>query len=471
MTSRASIPPSSIPDPLIAIARAVRARGGRALVVGGWVRDRLLGLESKDFDLEVYGLQLAALEETLSGFGEVIAVGRSFGVLRVKGIDGDISIPRRDSKAGRGHRGFIAELDPTLGYAEAARRRDLTINAIAFDPLTGEVIDPLGGQEDLARRVLRAACPERFAEDPLRALRVAQFRARLEMEPDAELRELCSRIDLYDLPGERIQEELKKLLLRARRPSLGLEFLRETGLLRFFPELHAMVGVPQEGEWHPEGTVWEHTLLAVDEAAASKTGRDEEDLLVLLAALCHDAGKPETTEVAGGRVRSIGHEEAGARIARSFLLRLRFPLEVVVKVCALVRYHMVPLNLYAGQSSDKAFRRLGRKLAKVGISPRLVYAVARADHLGRKTPDALARTFPVGDAFIRRFETLESAEGRPKDAVQGRHLVERGYEPSPWFGEVLEACREVQDETGWNDPKRILDEALRRVPPPDEPRP
>ncbi len=454
----------SIPETLLCIARAVASRGGRALIVGGWVRDHLLGAESKDFDVEVYGLPLLELEDVLSRFGEVIAVGKSFGVLRVKGLDCDIAVPRRDSKIGRGHRGFIAELDPSLEYAEAARRRDLTINSMAFDPLSGEVLDPLGGREDLAKRVLRAADPERFGEDPLRALRVAQFRARLEMEPDPELRAICSRTDLSELPGERIREELKKLL-KARRPSIGFEFLRETSLLRFFPELEAMVATPQSSDWHPEGTVWQHTMLVVDEAAAWSSGVEEDDLVLRLAALCHDIGKPATTEIREGRVRSPGHEEAGAAIARSFLERLRFPLETVAKVATLVKHHMAPMNFALAGASDKAFRRLGRKLAQAGLSPQLLYVLARADHFGRSTPEAAARSFPAGDSFLERFQALEGT-GKPKDVVFGRHLIQRGYAPSPWFGEVLEACRDVQDETGWQDPERILDEALRRVPPP-----
>ena len=442
------------------VARAIQAAGGRALLVGGYVRDRLLGLSSKDFDIEVYGLKLQELESVLRTFGEVIAVGRAFGVLRVKGLDADLSIPRRDSKTGRGHRGFLVELDPTLDFATAARRRDLTINSMAMDPLTLEVLDPHGGREDLSRRVLRATDPEKFGEDSLRALRVAQLRARFEMEPDAELRAICAGIDLSDLPGERLLEEFKKMLLKAKRPSLGLEFLRETGLLRYFPELESMVGVPQDKEWHPEGTVWEHTLLVVDEAAGARTVNEEEDLIVLLGALCHDLGKPLTTVEVDGRIRSPCHEEKGVPVAESFLARLRLSNEATTAVAALVRHHLAPSQLPQGGATPKAYRRLARRLEAAGINAQILYRVAQADHFGRTTPDALARSFPAGEEFLGRVGELAIAVKATSDVVLGRHLIARGLTPSPRFGEILAACREVQDETGWEEPERILERVL-----------
>ncbi|HLU47277.1 MAG TPA: HD domain-containing protein [Planctomycetota bacterium] len=449
-------------DPLVlAITTDIRDAGGRALVVGGYVRDRLLGRDSKDLDIEVYGLRLDDLERILGKHGEVIRIGRSFGVLRIKSLDVDFSIPRRDSKVGRGHRGFVVDLDPSLTFEEAARRRDLTINSIALDPLTGEIIDPHGGRRDLQRKVLRATDPSHFAEDPLRGLRVAQFAARFDMDPDEELRGLCALLDLSELPGERLFEEFKKLFLKGRHPARGLEFLRETGLLRFFPELEALVGVPQDPQWHPEGTVWEHTLLVVDEAALDRTGDDERDLIICFAALCHDLGKPATTYTdENGRVRSPEHEEAGIEPTRSFLGRLRAPNELIEAVVALVRWHLAPVHFVVNRAKPKAYRRLARKLWEAGVTPRELYRVARADHFGRTTPDALAREFPTGEEFIARFEELGDEAEVVRDVVLGRHLIARGFTPGPHFGEILSRCREVQDETGWDDPDRILDTVL-----------
>ncbi|MCC6271557.1 MAG: CCA tRNA nucleotidyltransferase, partial [Microbacteriaceae bacterium] len=220
----------SVDDVILSIARTIDAAGGRALLVGGVVRDALLGFTSKDYDLEIYGLTLDQLETLLARYGHVIAVGRSFGVLRVKGIDADFSLPRRESKTGRGHRGFLVECDPTLTFEAAARRRDVTINSIGYDVLTEELLDPHGGQRDLTEGVLRATDPAHFGEDPLRALRVAQLTARFEFSVDPSLETLCSEQDLSELAHERIFEELRKLLVKGKRPSLGLEFLRRTTL-------------------------------------------------------------------------------------------------------------------------------------------------------------------------------------------------------------------------------------------------
>lgn len=441
------------------VARAVDTAGGRAVLVGGYVRDRLLGRPSKDYDVEIYGLSPDAVSDLLSGFGELIQVGRAFGVLRVKGIDADFSLPRRDSKSGRGHRGFDVAFDPDLDFAEASRRRDLTVNSIGLDPLSGEILDPHDGRRDLERRVLRATDINHFAEDPLRGLRAAQFAARLEMTPDRELTELCRRLDLAELPPERIFEELRKLLLKATRPSLGFEFLRDAGLLRFFPEIDALQGVPQDPIWHPEGDVWIHTLLVIDEAADLR-GNDGHDLPLMYAALCHDIGKPAVTVEEQGRVRSPGHEALGAKMARSFLERLRAPGELCDQVAALVKYHLAPALFVAQGTTAKGYRRLARNLDRAGTDIPLLVQVARADHWGRTTEEARKRVFPAADAFLDEAEKASVKDAAPRDVVQGRHLQARGLTPGPEFGDILARCRDVQDETGWTDADEILDKVL-----------
>lgn len=447
----------SLEDPMVRrLAEAFAARGGRAIVVGGVVRDALLGLPSLDWDLEVHGLALEVVEEVLGGFGEVIRVGRSFGVLKVKGIDADIALPRRDSKAGPGHRGFIVDLDPDMGFAEAARRRDVTVNAMGFDPLTGEVLDPWGGRDDLAAGRLRAVDVERFGDDPLRALRVAQFAARFELEPDTELLALCAAMPLEELAAERVAGELDKMLLKANRPSLGLEIIRVTGMMRIFPELVGMVAVAQDPEWHPEGTVWEHTMMVVDEAAGLRRG-DESDAALMWGALLHDIGKPGTTFVAAdGRVRSPGHEESGVPLAEALLGRLRLSHDLIAQVAGLVRLHLAPAQLDSDDVTPKAIRRLMRRLAAAGLDLELLLRVAQADHFGRTTPDALAREFPAGERLRQRAEVLDAEASVATDVVLGRHLIARGLTPGPNFGVILERCREIQDETGWIDPDAIL---------------
>ncbi|MFT7484593.1 MAG: tRNA nucleotidyltransferase (CCA-adding enzyme) [Candidatus Paceibacteria bacterium] len=445
--------PHIIPE----FARAIAKAGGRALLVGGCVRDRFLGADSEDHDLEVFGLDLDTLESTLAAFGKVITVGRSFGVLMVQGHEIDFSVPRQDNKIGRTHKDFRCEFDPNMSFEEAARRRDLTINSMGLDPLTEELFDPHGGQGDLREKRLRATDVQTFPEDPLRALRVAQFLARFEFEPDAELHTLCSQSDLLELPGERLWGELKKLLLLSPRPSLGLDFLRTTDLLRFFPELKSMVGVPQDATWHPEGPVWDHTLMVVDEAAKLRTDDEQEDLLLMYGALCHDLGKPLTTFTdEEGRVRSPNHSDKGVPPTESFLERLRAPHQFVDRVCALVRHHLAPALLTQPEVTPRAYRRLARRLGEAGVSMLQLERVARADHLGRTTPEALAREYAAGPKFLAESARLQ-IEMEPEPAVvQGRHLLERGLQAGPHFALILERCREIQEETGSRTPGVVL---------------
>jgi tRNA nucleotidyltransferase (CCA-adding enzyme) len=441
------------------VARAVAAAGGRAVLVGGYVRDRLLGVASKDYDVEIYGLSPDAVADLLADFGELIQVGRAFGVLRIKGIDADFSLPRRDSKSGSGHRGFDIAFDPDLDFAQASRRRDLTVNSIGLDLSSGEILDPHGGRADLARGVLRATDAAHFTEDPLRGMRTAQFAARLEMAPDEELTALCSQLDLAELPAERIYEELRKLLVKARKPSLGFEFLSRAQLLRFFPEIESLQGVSQDPKWHPEGDVWVHTMLVIDEAAALRN-RDDEDLALMYAALCHDFGKPAVSVEHDGRVRSPKHDVIGARMAREFLERLRAPGHLCDQVEALVKYHLAPALFVAQGATAKAYRRLARNLDEAGVNIALLVRVARADHWGRTTDEAIKRIFPAADTFVAEAEKAAVVDAAPEDVVQGRHLQARGLEPGPQFGEILDRCRDLQDETGWTDADKILDKVL-----------
>jgi tRNA nucleotidyltransferase (CCA-adding enzyme) len=442
------------------IAEAVARAGGRAVIVGGYVRDRILGIESKDLDIEVFDLSPDHLETVLSSFGEVAHVGKAFGVLRVKGLDIDFSLPRRDHKVSPGHKGFEVEHDPHMSFEEAARRRDLTMNSIGLDPLTSKYLDPLAGRRDLEAKRLRASDARHFSEDPLRGLRVAGFAARFEMTPDPELKKLMAALDLSELSAERIFEELEKLLLKSRRPSIGFELLRETGLLRFFPEVEALVGVPQEPDWHPEGDVFVHTLMVLDEAAALRIGEGDEDLALMYGALCHDFGKPETTEVIDSRITSREHDTRGVPIAERFLERLRAPKDLTRRVAALVLHHLAPAFFYRDGAGARAFRRLARALASAGVLPDLLLRVATADHFGRTTEEALARTFPAGEHFRRVMESLSLQDEAPRDVVLGRHLIARGFEPGVAFRRILARCRDVQDETGWDDPDRILDRVL-----------
>ena len=284
--------------------------------------DQLLGRPSKDLDIEVFGVPAPALHALLEGFGRVDVVGESFRVYKIADID--VSLPRRESKAGRGHKGFVIEGDPDLSVEQAARRRDFTINAISRDPLTGALVDPFDGVRDLHGRILRAVDARTFADDSLRVMRALQFAARFELTVDEETKALCRSLPLDDLPSERVWGEMEKLLLQAARPSIGLALALDLGVIdRLFPELRALVGCPQEYDWHPEGDVWVHTLMVVDEARQRLEDLDRgRAAAVMLGALCHDLGKPPTTALVDGRIRSMGHEEAGVAPATALLDRL-----------------------------------------------------------------------------------------------------------------------------------------------------
>lgn len=445
------MPSPFVDKTILQLAQQINAAGGRALLVGGCVRDRLMNLKSKDWDIEVFGIESHVLSNVLVGFGGVNIVGEAFTVYKLKSaIAIDISLPRREKKSGRGHRGFIVTGDPSMSFEEAARRRDFTINAIMSDPLTGELIDPFNGRTDIERKILRAVSPETFGEDSLRVLRAAQFAARFEFEIDDETADLCCAIDLSDLPPERIWGELEKLLLRAQRPSIGLRWFEALDVTRkLFPELAQLKGVPQDPQWHPEGDVAVHTQLVVDRARELIDDLPyAKQVTVMLGALCHDFGKASTTALTDGRWRSLGHDVAGVAPTESFLDRLRIHsldgYDVRGQVISLVREHLKPGEFYKKQDQvgDGAFKRLARR-----CELELLYRIARADSLGRnadwvpreKWCDAQAQEW-----FIEHARELLVEEHALAPLLMGRHLMEMNLKPSPQFKEILDAVYELQ---------------------------
>ena len=444
------------------IARAVHARGGRALVVGGWVRDRLLESAEADLkvgtttgdrstgttsvleelDMEVFGIRADDLPVVLAPFGKVEPIGKSFPVYKIRNID--VGLPRRESKTAPGHKGFLVEGDPSMTIEEAARRRDFTVNAISWDPLTDEYFDPSNGRRDLDNRILRAVDPTTFGDDSLRVLRAIQFAARFELTPDADTKALCRSIRLDDLPPERIWGEIEKLLLRAERPSIGFALALELGVVdQLFPELKALVGCVQEPEWHPEGDVWVHTLQVIDQARQRIGDLDRADrLIVMLGAVTHDFGKPATTAFVDGRIRSMHHEEEGVAPAAAFLDRLNVHSmdgkDVRGQVLGLVAHHLKPGMLYKVREelTDGAFRRLSQK-----ANLELLARVAKSDCLGRApgTFDCSAM-----DWFLERARELGVDRRPPKPLLLGRHLLELGMTPGPEMGALLKQIYEKQ---------------------------
>jgi tRNA nucleotidyltransferase (CCA-adding enzyme) len=426
----------------IAIAKMVRAEQGRALIVGGWVRDRLLIQPNKDIDIEVYGVAAPRLRELLEAIGPVNTVGESFTVYKVEEID--VALPRRESKIGRGHRAFAVAGDPSMPPEEAARRRDFTINAIAWDPLTDQYIDPFDGRTDLLeRKLLKAVDLETFGDDSLRVLRGIQFAARFDLAMEAQTKTLCKQIELDDLPAERVWGEIEKLLLLPARPSVGFELALELGVIdRLFPEMRALVGCPQEPEWHPEGDVWVHTLMVIDQARTRIDDLDKaQRTVVMLGAVCHDLGKPPTTAFVDGRIRSIDHEQAGVEPTLALLDRLNVQTiggyDVRQHVIGIVAHHLKPLAFFKSVTpvGDGAFRRLAQK-----VDLELLARVAVSDCLGR------TGNFDCSgmEWFVSRARALGVEHAPPEPIVKGRHLLPLGVPPGPGMGEILRRIYEQQ---------------------------
>ncbi len=426
----------------------------RCYLVGGCVRDWLLGVATKDFDIEVFGISESALIQALGRWGKVDLVGRSFGVIKVGTDDGrihDFSLPRRDSKVGIGHQGFAVEFDPAISPREAAARRDFTVNSLMWDARTGELLDFFGGAEDLRNRVLRHTSGA-FPEDPLRVLRGMQFAGRFNLVAAPETIELSRGIKAAyaELAIERVREEWMKWATRSTRPSAGLEFLKQSEWLEHFPELAALVGVPQDAEWHPEGDAWVHTLHCVDALVQLPEWLEGDDELrgtLSLAVLTHDLGKATHTkpEPRNGKIRIVspGHEAAGGPLAESFLQRIGATNEITGRVPKLVTNHMMRVT----EISPRAIRRLAHRLAPTTIEQLVV--VMTADAFGRPP---LPKEVPASVELIRsKSARLSLQSGSPKPVLLGRHLIARGMKPGPEFGKILEAAFEAQLDGEFED--------------------
>ena len=402
--------------------------GGRAYFVGGHVRDHLLQKENKDIDIEVHGITPAQLEAILDKLGERLSIGESFGIYGLRGYSLDIAMPRKETLRGRGHRDFDIFVDPFIGTEGAARRRDFTINALMMDVLSGEIVDHYGGQADLNAGILRHVCDETFPEDPLRVLRGAQFAARFGVIIAPETIELCSRMDLSTLPKERILMELEKALLKAERPSIFFDVLREMNQLdMWFPELKALIGLEQNPRFHAEGDVWTHTMMVLD-AAAKLCEEVANPLGFMLAALTHDFGKAITTEIKDGVIHAYDHETKGLPLIETFLKRLTNEAKLIDYVLNLAEYHMKP-NVVAGVKSSV---KTTNKMFDQSVDPEALIRIGLADALGKLPPEDTE----TSEAFLReRLAIYHEYMSRP--FVAGRDLVEAGLTPGPDFSEIL----------------------------------
>jgi tRNA nucleotidyltransferase (CCA-adding enzyme) len=450
-------------EQVLRLCEAVRKTGGRAMLVGGWVRDYLLGIESKDFDIEVYGIEPERLRGLLETIARVNTVGEHFSVYKLafrnseggsstanlksqisntksqaaERLEIDVSIPRRESKSGRGHRAFLIEGDPMMSFQEAARRRDFTINAILYDPLTDEIVDPFNGAQDLKRRVLRAVAADTFIEDSLRVLRAVQFAARFEMTVDPATAELCRSVDLTDLPRERIWGEIEKLITLAERPSIGLDAARELGVLdKLLPEIGALAGCLIETGSGANLDAFTHTKNSLDEAVSfARDLSTAKRVTVMLAVLCSDLGCP----FAKSDDQSFDYGEARLEPTRAVINRFGLytlgGFDVRSQTLALVGEHLKPREFYNNriQITDGDFRRLARR-----VNPDLLYRVAKALTLG------LGSSTVAEDWFIKKARSLGVEHAPPEPLLQGRDLLKIGFAAGPRIGEILRRVYELQ---------------------------
>lgn len=423
-------------------------------LVGGCVRDALLGTTVKDFDLEVFGMDYEGLVRVLRRHGRVDLVGRSFGVIKLTVAPGetyDFTLPRRDSKVAPGHKGFTVEFDPQLTPQEAACRRDFTINALMWNPHRQELLDFFGGKKDLQDRTLRHTSPA-FVEDPLRVLRGMQFAARFQLTAASETLELCRSIQstFTELPAERVREEWFKWAAQSTLPSAGLRFLRDSGWLRHFPEIDRLCGVEQDAEWHPEGDVWTHTLHCLDALVGLpgwKSSDRETRIVLMMATLAHDFAKPECShrELREGRERIVspGHEVAGGPRAEAFLQRFGTPPGWIARVVPLVTHHLAHLQ----DPTPRAVRRLALRLAPATIEELIL--LMTADASGRPPKPAGE---PTNATRLRMAAAeLQLAATSPQPILKGRHLLALGFPAGPRLGPLLAAAFEAQLDGAFSD--------------------
>ncbi|MDH5751803.1 MAG: hypothetical protein OEZ59_05235 [Deltaproteobacteria bacterium] len=448
-----------IPE-VYSIGEALREKGGRPVLVGGWVRDMLMGIpHGKDFDMEVFGLPLPRVRSVLRRFGGVHSVGRHFGVLKLRTEEAeyDVSVPRRESNVGKGHKGFWVRTDPRMAYREAASRRDFTINSMGYAFLEKKLIDPFKGRQDLESGILRHV-GEAFGEDPLRVLRAMQFAGRFGMKIAPETLEICRRQDLHELPKERIWEEFRKLLLLSPHPSAGLEYAQDLGLMHYFPELKALHDYPAP-QGAPSGvTPWRVSLAAMDRAALRREGDEEHDLVLMYAALCHLMGPSP-------HIESLPPEQRGEadRMVGGFLSRLTNSTSMIKAVIRVITDLDTPGRLYSLHGA--AYEKLrAAPLAAPGILPadgkvrrlalreslpfllRLDTARFHALHLCRSPAQAGAPPYPAGEWLEEQARRLGVWAGPPEPILKGRHLKEKGFTEGPVMGEVLHAAFEEQLE-------------------------
>ncbi len=410
---------------VLRIAEKVASLGGRAYYVGGCVRDSLLKRKCDDTDIEIHGVNKENLEQILSDEGTAITMGESFGIYNIKGYDIDIAFPRND-------KGLE---DQFIGTYEAAKRRDLTINSLMKDVLTGEITDHFGGIKDIESKTLRHIDDITFSSDPLRVMRTARFACLFDFNIAKETIDICKKQELSKIAKERIELELRKVLLGCRKPSIFFEKLRLFDALDiWFPELCALNNVEQSPKHHAEGNVWNHTMMVLDEGAKYKS-LSKDPFGFMLACLCHDFGKAVCTEIINGEIHAYGHETKGLSLIKKFLVRVTNDKKLISYVLNLCEYHMKPNVLSSVNASVKSTN----KMFDASIDPEGLIYIAKSDAFGK-----LAQYEPIDNTefLFERLEIYKEYMKRP--TVTGQDLIDAGLTPDKSFSEILDYSHKLQ---------------------------
>ncbi len=398
-----------VPEILASISDELFKHGASAFLVGGSVRDFFLNLPIKDYDIEVFGLKnLQMLEDILSKHGEVRLVGKSFGVLKFfyKGEEFDFSFPRREQKVAKGHRGFEVMTDPFMEFDEAAKRRDFTINAMGYEIKTGRFIDPYGGREDLRKRVLRHINDKTFVEDPLRVYRGVQFCARFDLVMDLKTKNLCKEMvekkALLELPKERVFEEIKKLLLKSKKVSIGFELLKEIGAIGYFFK-----------SFESSSNKWQRFLKRIDFAADLRSGNEKKDLVMMFCAICMDMNIKECEE---------------------FIKNLTFRSALYDEVVNYLSVIKEADDLFAKEDLKYEIKKLSLKVCiEDFIYMCKIFYFDDED----KKEHYCKRVLQIA-------RELKVSKKPPAPFVLGRDLINMGFSASPKFKEILAKVYELQ---------------------------
>ncbi len=417
-----------LPRRLLKIAEDIVAAGGRAYLVGGWVRDALLGKNCRDYDVEVYDLEQDQLLPILSKYGKTNLVGKAFGVihLSMKGESLDFSFPRTESKVGYGHKGFVVHTDAKLSFKEAALRRDFTINAMGMELPDLKLCDPYDGIGDLKNRCLRHVGPA-FAEDSLRILRGVQFASRFVLTLAPETVELCRTLSLDDLSIERLFEEFKKWLLKPGKPSLGLRAFLDIKLDEYFPEVLPLAGVDEKSGWNNLGSL-------LDAMSQCRNGLTEDETSELAFASLLVGNAYPATDVSSVK-----------DVANKFLARITNEIHLVRKVPEILKCYS-ELNFETVPAAP-ALRRLAVRLDGLKLLALLI----------KSTPVELFKSPTFAEDFWNAAEQLCLLNAAPQAFLTGKMLMDLGVKPGKQMGEIIKKSFELQldgEITGADDALR-----------------